>query len=170
MKVILQEKVFRSRHSRNKNCLPRPCLSTDRDKIINHYTKDTVRSVSYLDLHIEIDNEWRLRSKHYDKRDDFNFPIVNFPFLCSNIPASSAYGIYLSHLIRYSRTCGSYQDFLGRGLLLTRKLPNQIVFSRVRVTQSLVLCQCVCFVDRCLSFCIFYFGHCVVCSSSIYRF
>jgi hypothetical protein len=34
------------------------------------------------------------------------------------------------------------------------------VFSGVRVTQSLVLC--VCFVDRCLSFCPFYFGHCVV--------
>ena len=28
---------------------------------------------------------------------------------------------------------------------------------------------CVCFVDRCLSFCTFSFGHCVVCSSSIYR-
>ena len=31
----------------------------------------------------------------------------------------------------------------------------------VRVSWSLVLC--VCFVDRCLSFCPFYFGHCVVC-------
>ena len=28
----------------------------------------------------------------------------------------------------------------------------------------------VCFVDRCLAFCTFSFGHCVVCSSSIYRF
>jgi hypothetical protein len=42
------------------------------------------------------------------------------------------------------------------------------VFSEVRVTQSLVLC--VCFVDRCLFFCTFSFGHCVVCSSSFYRF
>ena len=32
-----------------------------------------------------------------------------------------AYGVYLSHLIRYSRACGSYQDFIDRGLLLTRK-------------------------------------------------
>ena len=37
-----------------------------------------------------------------------------------------------------------------------------------RVTRSLALC--VCFVDRCLSFCTFSFGYCVVCSSSIYRF
>ena len=40
--------------------------------------------------------------------------------------------------------------------------------SGVRVTRSSVLC--VCFVDRCLSFCTFSFGHCVVCSSSIYGF
>ena len=40
-------------------------------------------------------------------------------------------------------------------------------FSGVRVTRSLVLY--VCFVDRCLSFCTFSFGHCVLCSS-IYGF
>jgi hypothetical protein len=49
---------------------------------------------------------------------------VNFPFICSNIPAAPAYGISLSQMIRYSRACGSYQDFLDRGLLLTRKLLN----------------------------------------------
>ena len=51
-------------------------------------------SASYLDLHPEIDNEGRLRTKFYDKRDDFNFPIVKFPFICSNIPAAPAYGVY----------------------------------------------------------------------------
>ena len=148
-----------------------------------------------------------------------------------------AYGVYLSHLIRYSRACGPYQDFIDRGLLLTRKLliqgfllvklksslrkfygrhhdlvdcygifvsqmttvmshlsqalpgpflihdlqrrvplveqelltlPENLssppVFSGVDVTRSLVLC--VCFVDRCLAFCTYLFGHCVVCSSS----
>jgi hypothetical protein len=37
------------------------------------------------------------------------------------------------------------------------------VFSEVRVARSLVVC--VCFVDRCLSFCPFSFGHCIVCPS-----
>jgi hypothetical protein len=46
---------------------------------------------------------------------------MNFPFICSNIPAASAYGVYIYQVIRYSRDCGSYQDFLDRGLLLTRK-------------------------------------------------
>ena len=50
-------------------------------------TTDTDRSASYNDLHLEIDSEGRLRTKLYDKRDDFNFPILNFPFICSNIPA-----------------------------------------------------------------------------------
>jgi hypothetical protein len=88
-------------------------------------TTDTDTSASYIGLHLEIDSERRLRTKLYDKRDDFNFPIVNFPFLCSNIPAVPAYGVYISQLIRYYRAYGSYQDFLDRGLMLTRKLLNQ---------------------------------------------
>jgi hypothetical protein len=62
-------------------------------------TTDTNRPASYLDIHLEIDSEGRLRTKLYDKRDDFNFLIVNFPFICSNIPAAPAYGVYISRLI-----------------------------------------------------------------------
>jgi hypothetical protein len=50
---------------------------------------------------------------------------VNFPFICSNIPAAPAYGVYVSRLIQYSRPCGSYQYFFNRGLLLTRKVLKQ---------------------------------------------
>ena len=62
-------------------------------------TTDTAMSTSYVDLNLEIDSEGRLRTKLYDKRDDFNFPIVNFPFIYSNLPAASAYGVYISQLI-----------------------------------------------------------------------
>ena len=88
-------------------------------KSIVHVKCFTV-SASYLDLHLEIDNESRLKTKLYDKRHDFSFPIVNFPFLSSNIPAAPAYGVHISQLIRYS-----HHDFLDRRLLLTRKLLNQ---------------------------------------------
>jgi hypothetical protein len=44
---------------------------------------------------------------------------LNFPFICSNIPAAPAYWVYISLLIRYSRTSDSYHDFLDRGFLLT---------------------------------------------------
>ena len=88
-------------------------------------TTDTDRSASYIDLHLEIDSRGRLRRKLYDKRDDFNVPIVNFPFICSNFSTAPAYGVYISQMIRYSGACCSYQDFLDRGLPLTWKLLNQ---------------------------------------------
>ena len=96
-------------------------------------------SASYLDIHLEIDSEGRLITKHYDKRDDLNFPIVNLPFICSNILATPAYGVYISQLIRYSRACSSYQDFLDRGLLLTMKLLSQ-GFLLVKLKSSLRKC------------------------------
>ena len=110
----------------------------DRDKITNTYTTDTdtCRSASYLDIHLEIDYEGRWRMEHYDNFFFFNFHIVNFPFICSNNPAAPAYGVYISQLIRYSRACRSHQDFLDRGLLLTRKLLNQ-VFRLVKLKSSL---------------------------------
>ena len=64
----------------------------------------------------------RLNTKIYEKRDDLNFPIVNFPFLCCNIPAAPAYGVYVSQLIRYSRASLKYADFVERGILLSQKL------------------------------------------------
>jgi hypothetical protein len=58
----------------------------DRIYPIEFEIKDTTDTASYLDLHFEIDNEDRLKTKFYDIRDDFNFPSVNFPFIWSNIP------------------------------------------------------------------------------------
>jgi hypothetical protein len=62
--------------------------------------------------------------------------LVNFPFICSNIPAAPAYGVYISQLIRYSRAYGSYQNFLDRGLLLTGKLLKE-EFLLVKLKSSL---------------------------------
>jgi hypothetical protein len=78
-------------------------------------------SCPVLDLHLEIDSNDRLRMNLCDKSDYFNFPIVNFPFICSNIPARPASGVYISQLVQYSKVGGSYHDLVDRGLLLTRK-------------------------------------------------
>jgi hypothetical protein len=69
-----------------------------------------------LDLYLEFDNSGQLSTKIYDKRDDFNFKIINFPNMCSNIPASPAYDVYISQLIRYARASSNYSDFLKRNL------------------------------------------------------
>jgi len=48
-----------------------------------------------------------------------------FTFICSNIPAASAYGVYIFHLMQNSRACGSYHGFIYRVLWLIMKLLNQ---------------------------------------------
>jgi len=70
-------------------------------------------------------DKYELKTKLYDKRDDFTFPIVNFLFISSNIPASPAYGIYISQLIRYTRACSQYSDFLDRAHPLTKTYSNK---------------------------------------------
>ena len=75
-------------------------------------TTDTARCASYLDLYLKIDSDCRLRTKLYNKRNDFDFPIVNFPFISSNISTAHAYGIFISQLIRYFREYGSHHDLL----------------------------------------------------------
>ena len=44
-------------------------------------------------------------SKIYDKRDDFDFDIVNFPFLDGGVPRRASYGVYISQLIRFAGVC-----------------------------------------------------------------
>jgi hypothetical protein len=88
-------------------------------------TTESDRSASYLDILLNIDSNGRMTTSLYYKRDDFDFAIVNYPFLCSNIPLSSAYGVYVSQLIQYTRACFAYEDFPKRGTLLTNKLMLQ---------------------------------------------
>ena len=88
-------------------------------------TTDSANFSNYLDLRLEIDNDSNLSTRLYDKRDDFNFSIVNFPFLSSNIPMSPAYGVFVSQLIRYSRASCKYEDFVYRSAQLVSKLLRQ---------------------------------------------
>ena len=61
-------------------------------------TTDIARYASYIDLHLEIASEGWLRTKLYDKKYDFHFPIVKFPFICGNNPAAPTYKVYISQL------------------------------------------------------------------------
>ena len=61
-------------------------------------------------------------SKIYDKRDDFNFEIVNFPFLDGDVPRSPSYVVYISQFIRFARVCSNIDDFSGRDLNLAKLL------------------------------------------------
>ena len=88
-------------------------------------TTESNTSASYLDLLLSIGRDGQLHTSLYDKRDDFNFHITNFPFLSSNIPSSPAYGVFISQLIRYARACSSYECFILRAMRLSNKLFGQ---------------------------------------------
>ena len=79
-------------------------------------TSDT--EAPFLDLHLSISNGF-VSSKIYDKRDDFDFDIVNFPFLDGDVPRRPSYGVYISQLIRFPRVCSHVDDFNTRNKCLT---------------------------------------------------
>ena len=88
-------------------------------------TTESNTSASYLDLLLSIGRDGQLHTSIYDKRDDFNFHITNFPFISSNIPTSPAYGVFISQLIRYTRACSSYRCFILRATRLSNMLLEQ---------------------------------------------
>ena len=66
-----------------------------------------------------------ISTKICDKRDDFNFEIVNFTFLDGDVPYYPYYGLYVSQPFRFARVCSSVDDFKNRNNFLTSKLLKQ---------------------------------------------
>ena len=94
---------------------------------INHGGKQLLCKYFNLPDHsiLSIGRDGQLHTSIYDKRDDFNFHITNFPFLSSNIPSSPPYGVFISQIIRYTRACSSYECFILRARRLSSKLLKQ---------------------------------------------
>ena len=78
----------------------------------------------FLDLNLCISNG-TVSTKIYDKRDDFDFDIVNFPFLDGDVPRRTSYGVYISQLIRFARASSNLSDFNYHNKALTAKLLRQ---------------------------------------------
>ena len=89
---------------------------------------------SFLDLHLSISDGF-VKTKIYDKGDDFDFNTVNFPFQDGDVPRSASYGVYvprsasygvyISQLIRFARVSSHVDDFNTRNKVLTAKLLRQ---------------------------------------------
>ena len=75
-------------------------------------------------LHLSISDGF-VKTKIYDKRDDFDFDIVNFPFLDGDVAHSTSYGVYISQLIRFARVSSYVDDYNTRNKFLTAKLLSQ---------------------------------------------
>ena len=88
--------------------------------------KNSGKFMSLLNLYIPYYRSNDIVStKIYDKRDDFDFEIVNFQFLDGVVPRSSSCGVYISQLIRFARASSHAADFNTRNKLLTQKLLKQ---------------------------------------------
>ena len=76
---------------------------------------------TFLDLDISIcDSDFIFKVFH--KVDLFNFEVISFPFLESNIPQRICYSTFFSQLIRFLRICSNIHGFAERVQLLWNKL------------------------------------------------
>ena len=92
-----------------------------------HFNKANVSDAeaSFLDLHLSVSDGF-VKTKIFDKRDDFDFDIVNFPFLDGDVPRLASYGVYISQLIRFARVSSHADDvFTRNNKILTEKLLRQ---------------------------------------------
>ena len=97
-------------------------------------TADT--EAAFVDLHLSISNDI-VPTKIYDKCDDFDFEIVNFPSLDGDVPRSISYGDYISQLICFARASSHVADSNTRNNLLTQKLLKQCYrYHKLRKTFS----------------------------------
>ena len=72
-------------------------------------------------MHSSISNDI-VSTKIYDKRDDFDFEIVSFPFLDSDVPRFTSYGVYITQHIRFARASSQIADFKTHKKLSAQKL------------------------------------------------
>ena len=81
------------------------------EMIINKTNISTCKT-TFLDLNISI-YRGRFYVKLYDKRTDYNFEVINYPFLDGNIPKGQSYGIFISQLVRLAQINSSFNNFVS---------------------------------------------------------
>ena len=79
---------------------------------------------TFLDLATHIQHN-QMTYKSYDKRNDFNFDIINYPDLNSNVPRNPSYGVFTSQLVRFCDINYERDDFLSDLRTLIQKLVKQ---------------------------------------------
>ena len=97
-------------------------------------------SCPFLDLQVSIKDSI-ISTSIYDKRDTFDFPIVNFPTLTGNIPHKSSYVVFIGEVVRYARACSYFEDFKNRTLSLVSKLKKQGFIPRLLKRSWLKFCD-----------------------------
>ena len=135
-------------------------------------TTESTTALSYIDIFITI-RHGKYSTTLFDKRNSFQFCIVNFPNMSSNISSKPMYGVYISQLVRRGRICSSYHEFCERHHKLSKRLIRQgfrypelcIVFKKFARSHADVFNKYGCDIQKhirdgiCLPACDTFLGH-----------
>ena len=91
--------------------------------IVNNTNISACKS-NFLDMTISI-YQGKFYFSLYDKRNDYDFDVISFPFLDGNIPKRQSYGVFISQLVRYARINCSFSRFIDDVKRLVQKLIRQ---------------------------------------------
>jgi hypothetical protein len=97
-------------------------------------------SAPFLDLQLVVKNGV-ISTSIFDKRDAFDFQIINFPTLTGNIPLKSSYGVFICEAVRYARACTHFSDFKARISILIKKLKTQFFLDKLLKKTYLKFCD-----------------------------
>ena len=82
------------------------------------------QKVNFLDVTISI-YQGKFKYEYYDKRNDFNFNVISFPFMNGNLPKTQMHVLFISQLIRYCNTNSTFSSFIKCSNKLYKKLITQ---------------------------------------------
>ena len=89
--------------------------STMQITFLTHNLLKIVQQLVNFIFVVKLSSDFSLRLKYLQVTCiSYKTKLVNFPFICSTVPAAPAYGVYISQIIRYSKPCSSNQDILDR--------------------------------------------------------
>ena len=87
-------------------------------------TNVSPQKVNFLDMTLSV-YQGKFRYVCYDKRDDFKFEVISFPFMCGNLPLVQMHGLFVSQLLRYCTTNSTFNAFAKCSSKLYKKLVLQ---------------------------------------------
>ena len=93
-------------------------------EMVVNCTNISARKCNYLDMCISIYRA-KFRVILYDKRMDYSFKVISYPFLDGNVPKNLSYGIFISQLVRFAKLNTTFKGFLQNVKDIILKLSSQ---------------------------------------------
>ena len=96
-----------------------------RSLVLNKSNVSGTLDSAFLDLNVSVVNH-QFHIKVYNKTDDYNFTVIPFPFLESNIVTTVCYSVFFGEILRYLRICTRLLDFENGSRMLASMLIQRV--------------------------------------------